>query len=141
MNDVKKYLRQIEVNEDKLEITRNEIRRLKSIATTITPSREEKVQSSLKGDKIADNVVGYTDLELELKNSEREYFNERIKRINYIFNLDDALHIKILYKKYAEYKAMYRIAQELGMTEQYIKEEHNKAIKALENMENLPKTY
>lgn len=141
MDDVKEYLKEIETFEDKIEITRSEIRKLKSIASSTTPSRDEKVQSSLKGDKIADNVVEYTDIEIELRLFEQEYFKERIKRIKYIFNLDKKLHIKILYKKYAEYKTIYRIAEELGMSEQYIKEEHNKAIKSLEKMKNLPKTY
>lgn len=135
MDNVKSYLNEIELNEEKLEIIRNELEKYKSIATSITPSREEKVQSSLKGDKMTDNVARYIEKEKQLKEKEHYYFNERLKRINCIFQLDNTLHLKILYKKYAEYKTNYRIAEELGMSEQYIKEEHSKAIKSLEKME------
>ena len=63
MDNVKSYLNEIELNEEKLEIIRNELEKYKSIATSITPSREEKVQSSLKGDKMTDNVARYIEKE------------------------------------------------------------------------------
>lgn len=133
--DVREYLSQIENEEVKLDITRAEIKRLKDVSTSISINTEEKVQSSLKGDKIADNVVEYTKLENELTSEEIEYLKERNKRINFIFKLSKPLHIKILYKKYAEYKALATIAHELGFSEQHIKEEHGKAIDKLESME------
>ena len=55
--NVKEYLDQIEVFDSKLEITRKEIELIKNKATKISANINEKVQSSLIGDKIADNVV------------------------------------------------------------------------------------
>ena len=147
--DVKEYLSQIENDDARLDITRAEIKRLKDIPINISISASEKVQSSLKGDKLADNVVEYTKLESELTGEEIKYLKERNKRINLIFKLSSPLHMKILYKKYAEYKPLATIAKELGYSEQHMKEEHGKAIGKLmeiykleKKKENtLPKTY
>lgn len=133
--NIKEYLNQIKSYETKLEITRKEIRLLKNAAiNTASGNIGEKIQSSLKGDKVADNVVEYSDIEAELAKMERYYYYQRMKIVNHIFKLTDALHIKILYKKYVEFKTIGIIAKEMKFAEQYIKEEHTKAKKELEEI-------
>lgn len=146
--NVREYLNQIEVLDSKLEITRKEIDTLKGKATRTSVSINERVQCSLKSDKVADNVVEYSDLERGLKASEKNYMRIRTSIINFIFKLNNALYIKVLYKKYAEFKTLGTAAKELGFTEQYVKEIHQSALEELEkigvpgiNMDNPPKTY
>ena len=133
--NIKEYLNQIKSYETKLEITRREIKLLKNAAiNTASGNIGDKIQSSLKGDKVADNVVEYSDIETELAKMERYYYYQRMKIVNRIFRLTDALHIKILYKKYVEFKTINTIAKEMKFAEQYIKEEHTKATKKLEEI-------
>lgn len=157
--NVKEYLNQIEILDSKLEITRKEISTLKGKATRTSVSTNERVQCSLTGDKVADNVVEYSDLERGLMASEKNYMRLRTSIINFIFKLNNALYIKVLYKKYAEFKTLGTVAKELGFSEQYVKETHQIAIDELERLgvpcengekahktyqqptNNLPKTY
>ena len=149
--DVKEYLGQIRCFDSKLEITRQEIRKLKSVATSISIKNAEKVQCSLVGD-MSDKVVEYTDLEQALMRSEKNYFYQRAQVMNFIFKSKNTLHIKILHGKYVEFKTLYTIAKELGLSEQYVREKHLDAIKELEDIadkeekekhskENLQTTY
>ena len=129
--DVRDYLDQIRCFDSKLEITRQEIRKLKSAATSISIKNAEKVQCSLVGD-MSDKVVEYTDLEQALIASEKNFFYKRAQVMNFIFQSMNALHIRILYGKYVELKKLYTIAAELGLSEQYVREKHLDAIKELE---------
>lgn len=133
--NVKEYLDQIEVFDSKLEITRKEIELIKNKATKISANINEKVQSSLIGDKIADNVVEYTELQKKLELSEKYFFNKRHEIINFIFKLKNPVHIKVLYKKYAEYKALPTVAREMKFSEQYVKELHQEAIRELNEID------
>lgn len=133
--NVKEYLGQIELYDSKLEITRKEIEILKNKATKISSNINEKIQSSLIGDKIADNVIEYIDLEKKLELSERHFYAQRHKIINFIFKLKNPLHIKVLYKKYAEFKALPTVAREMKFSEQYVKEIHQEAIEELQKLD------
>ena len=133
--NVKEYLDQIEVFDSKLEITRKEIELIKNKATKISANINEKVQSSLIGDKTADNVVEYTELQKKLELSEKYFFNKRHEIINFIFKLKNPVHIKVLYKKYAEYKALPTVAREMKFSEQYVKELHQEAIRELNEID------
>ena len=62
------------------------------------------------------------------------FVDTKRKIINEIYQLDNDLHIKVLYKKYIEFKNFIEIANELERSHQYILNTHGQALKNFENI-------
>lgn len=63
----------------------------------------------------------------------------RFKIIGEIHQLDNANYIKLLYKRYAEFKKFNVIAKEMNYDENYVRDMHAKALKEFEK--HLTKSY
>lgn len=140
MNKAKKYLLQIEIFATKIEQKRQlakEYRELAMCSGGFDYSKE-RVQTSNLGGQIENPVIRYVALEAEIDKDTYELQLRKDKITNEIHNLEDANHIKILFKRYVECKDLKSVARELQYTYQYIREEHGQALKEFEEKNKLP---
>lgn len=79
------------------------------------------------------------DLLLKLFNAYDKENRIRFEIIGEIHQLDNAKYIRLLYKRYAEFKKFSVIAREMNYDENYIKDLHSKALKEFEK--HLTKSY
>ncbi len=90
---------------------------------------KDRVQTSLPaGAGYEREIVKLVDLENEIDGLIDVYVDLKHKIIGEIHNLRKSDHIKLLYKKYVEYKRLEVIAVEMNYTYQYIKELHGYAL-------------
>lgn len=80
----------------------------------------------------AKKVAKVLDLEAEIDRDSLAYVELRHKIIGQIHGLKDVKHIKLLYKRYVEFKRLEMIADELNYTYQYTKELHGGALQEFE---------
>lgn len=132
----KEYLQQLQ----RLDAVINQkIKELKDLRSTIysvcsIDYSKERVQSApsvnapfVKGvDRIA-------DLEAEINQEVDNFVNEKHKIINQIQGLQNTNHVKLLFKRYVEFKNLEVIAVEMNFTYQYTRRLHGTALQDFEN--------
>lgn len=135
----KEYLLQIEVLQEKIEQKRKRAKEYRDLALSSGgfDYGKERVQTSNLGGQIETPVVRYIALEQEIDQDTYILQKKKDEITNEIHNLDNAAHIKILYKRYVECKNLGKVAREMKYTYQYIREMHGKALKEFEKV-NLP---
>ena len=74
------------------------------------------VQTSGAGDKMAEQVAAYLDLEREAEAVALKLTKQRQDLIDRILDLDDSRYTEVLYKYYVEEKRLQVIASEMGYT-------------------------
>ena len=74
------------------------------------------VQTSGAGDKLAEQVAAYLDLEREAEAVALKLEKKRQDLIDRILDLDDSRYTEVLYKYYIEEKRLKVIASEMGYT-------------------------
>lgn len=74
------------------------------------------VQTSGAGDKMAEQVAAYLDLEREAEAVALKLTKQRQDLIDRILDLDDSRYTEVLYKYYVEEKRLKVIASEMGYT-------------------------
>ena len=125
----KEYLRQLEDIDTKTKHKLEEIDSLKALASSITACSDgERVQASMSGDKIPKIVAKYVDMENKINEQIDGYIDLRHKIIDEIHNLNNGLYIKILFKRYVEFKSLEEIAVETGYSYQHIRRQHGYAL-------------
>lgn len=143
MDKAKEYLLQIEVLQAKIEQKRQRAKEYRELALTSGgfDYSKERVQTSNLGGQIENSVIRYIALEQEI-NEDTDILQAKKDRItDEIHNLDNANHIKILFKRYVECKSLGQVAQELKYTYQYIREKHGQALKEFEKINFPTKSY
>ncbi len=133
---VKEYLQQLQ----RLDAVINQkIKELKDLRSTIysvgsIDYSKERVQLAPSANapfvKAADRIA---DLEAEINQEVDNFVNEKHKIINQIQGLQNADYIKLLFKRYVEFKKLETIAAEMNFTYDYIKHLHRYALKAFED--------
>ena len=144
MNKAKKYLLQIEIFATKIEQKRQLAKEYRELAKSSGgfDYSKERVQTSNLGGQIENPVIRYVALEQEIDEATYMLQLRKDKITGEIHNLEDANHIKILFKRYVECKDLKQVANEMKYTYQYIREEHGQALKEFEEKNKLPtKTY
>ena len=128
----KEDLKQIELLDCKIKHKEAQLRELEARimqAGGVNYGRE-RVQSSPKGDKMAEDVISMIDLQEQISAERAEYFEKKQQIINLIYQLEDAAYIDVLIKRYVELKGFEVIAEEMHYSISYTYELHRKALHA-----------
>ena len=129
----REYLSRLEKIELEIKQKEEERRELLERATSITASfGSVKVQTSPKYDRMAEFVGKAADMEGEIALMVISLWEERNRIVNQIHALNTPRHITILYERYVQHKKLDKIAEEMGYSDQYIRELHGKALKEFE---------
>ena len=96
-------------------------------------SRDRVQGGSLPGeDTTAEKIAKLISLEEEIDRDIDSFVCLKHKIIGQIHGLSDARHIKLLYKRYVEFKGLETISTEMSYTYQYTRELHRHALRKFE---------
>lgn len=129
----KEYLRQLEMLNTKINQKLQQRVELKHMAECMNAIdyAKDKVQSS-PGDTMTDAVTRYVMLEEEIDRQVDQFIDLKNLIINQIQGLKDLNHIKILFKRYVEFKRLEVIAVEMNYTYTYVRALHGHALQEFE---------
>lgn len=128
----KEYLKQIELLDCKIKHKEAQLRELEARimqAGGVNYGRE-RMQSSPKGDKMAEDVIRMIDLQEQISAEWAAYFKKKQEIVNRIYRMDEAAYIDVLIKRYVELKGFEVIAEEMHYSISYTYELHRKALHA-----------
>ena len=117
----KEYLKQIELLDCKIKHKEAQLRELEARimqAGGVNYGRE-RVQSSPKGDKMAEDVIRMIDLQEQISAERAAYFKKKQEIVNRIHRMDEAAYIDVLIKRYVELKGFEVIAEEMHYSISY----------------------
>lgn len=127
----KEYLNRLRYIDTVINQKKQEVEKLRLIAES-TPGIDysrERVQISPSGDAPFIPIVNrILELENEINADIDELIEEKYKIIKQIQSLPDIRHVRILYKKYVEFKSLEQIADELGYAYAYVRSLHTDAL-------------
>lgn len=126
--NVKNYLSQIKKLNIIIRQKQEECERLKASATGSAIGYDEKVQSSVKPDRMSGVVAKYVDMERELHENIFELKRVRDKIINEIQNMENEKHVELLYKRYVEDKPLGQISREMHYSYNFVRHMHGEAL-------------
>ena len=96
---------------------------------------KERVQSSPSGDApFVKPICRIIDLEAEINAEIDRFVDEKHKIINQIQGLKNSDYIRLLFKRYVEFKSLERICVEMNFSYDYIKHLHGYALKDFEEI-------
>lgn len=129
MNIAKEYLKQIETLDAKIQQKKIELDSLKgnAIGLGAFDYSKEKVQTSAS-ESISGKIAKYVDFERELQEDIVRFAELKHRVINQIHSLNNPIYMKILFKKYIEYKGLKEISEELGYSYDHIRRVHGWAL-------------
>lgn len=133
MCDAKAYLRKIELLDAHINNKLNDLHALKTLVTKITATISPVVVSgSGSQDRLGDAVARIVDLQEEI-NQKIDRFVDMKREISAVLEkVTDADQVKVLHKRYFEYKPWERIACEMNCTFRNVCYIHGKALQAVE---------
>ena len=129
--DVKKYLSQIRLLDTKIKHKEAELNEVREYIDNITPYISRVKVKTHPIDKISDNIASIIDLEEQIRLEKCRMLQIKDRIINEIQSLDNPVYIDVLYKRYVEYKALWKIAEEMKYSYIHIKRLHKLAINDL----------
>ena len=137
----KRYLQQLRTLNIKIQQREEQIRELKSKAmgSGSLTSDSERVQTSISGDKMSENVSRYLDLQAEVEELLASYAETKNEIITAIQKLEDPRYIEILYKRYVGFETFDRIACDMNYNYTWICELHGQALLEFQKNRNKPK--
>lgn len=95
---------------------------------------KERVRTSPSGEASFVKLIGrIVDLETEISQEINTFLQEKHKIINQIQELNNTDYIRLLYKRYVEYKSLEHICVEMDFSYDYIKHLHGYALKDFED--------
>ena len=137
MIDAKKYLEEIAKDDAVIKNKLAEIRRLESLATSISVSPSNTpVQSSGNNDKVGKFAADIADKKAEWQLFVNKLEEKREKRIKVIEQLEDRLQYSVIYKRYVDQKKFEDIAEEEHYSYRWVLTVHSKGMKKLQNILN-----
>lgn len=133
----KKYLQQLRILDLKIRQREEQVNELKSKAfgSGSISGGGERVQTSVAGDKLSENVSKYVDLQAEIESLTEAFIVKKHEIITAIQELDDPRYISILYKRYVNFETFERIACDMNYNYTWTCELHGRALQALERAE------
>lgn len=139
MNDkkltAKQYLDQLRVIDTKINQKMEELADLMT-ATTSTGAidySKDRVQTSPQNAQ-ENRICKYVDLDAEINREIDEFVDIKHRVTKEIQELNVDYYIKILFKVYVQYKTVKDAANEIGLSYQYVRDLHKKALKAFEEL-------
>lgn len=132
----KEYLGQISLIDTKIRRKQEYIEELKEAALGVGGFSydRERVQTSHGSDRTTGIVDRYVDLERECQDEIAELMQVKKDIIDTIYSLGNPIYIDILYKMYVEDKCMREVAYEMARSYPYIRKQHTKAVKAVDEL-------
>lgn len=127
LSEVQRLQTIIEIKQKRIKEIRESVSTIQTIYFDL-----EKVQDGKCTDRIGEAVDKIVDLEKEVESDIIHLLYQQHEIINQIHKLDNWRYIKLLFKRYIEWKSLQTIADEMNFTYQYVLELHRKALKAFE---------
>ena len=139
MNDkkltAKQYLDQLRVIDTKINQKMEELADLMTAATSTgaIDYSKDRVQTSPQNAQ-ENRICKYVDLDAEINREIDEFVDIKHRVTKEIQELNVDYYIKILFKVYVQYKTGKDAANEIGLSYQYVRDLHKKALKAFEEL-------
>lgn len=139
MNDkkltAKQYLDQLRVIDTKINQKMEELADLMTAATSTgaIDYSKDRVQTSPQNAQ-ENRICKYVDLDAEINREIDEFVDIKHRVTKEIQELNVDYYIKILFKVYVQYKTVKDAANEIGLSYQYVRDIHKKALKAFEEL-------
>lgn len=129
MMKAKDYLKQLELLDTKINQKMQQVSELRQMAQAsgAIDYSKDRVQSS-PSDSLSNAVIRYVTLEEEIDKQIDHFVDMKNLIINQIQGLQNVDHVKLLFKRYVEFKRLEVIAVEMNYTYQYIRELHGYAL-------------
>lgn len=125
----KEHLQQYAILEEKRKQLAFEIIEVREgMAGVGSPALSDRVQTSPSGDQMGNRVAKLISMEERLQALIDEKLAMGEKIITEIHNVDNAAYIKILYKRYIEFKKLKEIADEMDYSLDRVKHMHGYAL-------------
>lgn len=126
----KEYLSRIRTLDIIISQKEKELHNLRIMATGIGSSATDsvRVKSSPRSDALENRVIRMVELSEEIDKAVDAYVDERTKIVNEIHELNNPVHIEILYKRYVEYKKLEDVAIEMDYEYSSIRRLHGRAL-------------
>lgn len=133
MCDAKAYLKKIELLDAHINNKLNDLHTLRSLVTKITATISPvAVSGSGNQDKLGDAIAKIVDLQDEINHKIDNYVDLKREISTFLEQLQDADQVKVLHKRYFEYKQWEQIACEMNCTYRNVCYIHGKALQAVE---------
>lgn len=139
MNDkkltAKQYLDQLRVIDTKINQKMEELADLMTAATSTgaIDYSKDRVQTSPQNAQ-ENRICKYVDLDAEINREIDEFVDIKHRVTKEIQELNVDYYIKILFKVYVQYKTVKDAANEIGLSYQYVRDLHKKALRAFEEL-------
>lgn len=139
MNDkkltAKQYLDQLRVIDTKINQKMEELADLMTAATSTgaIDYSKDRVQTSPQNAQ-ENRICKYVDLDAEINREIDEFVDIKHRVTKEIQELNVDYYITILFKVYVQYKTVKDAANEIGLSYQYVRDLHKKALKAFEEL-------
>lgn len=131
----KQYLDQLKVIDTKINQKMEELADLMTAATNngAIDYSKDRVQTSPQNAQ-ENRICKYVDLDAEINREIDEFVDIKHRVTKEIQELNVDYYIKILFKVYVQYKTVKDTANEIGLSYQYVRDLHKKALKAFEEL-------
>ena len=131
----KQYLDQLRVIDTKINQKVEELADLMTAATSTgaIDYSKDRVQTSPQNAQ-ENRICKYVDLDAEINREIDEFVDIKHRVTKEIQELNVDYYIKILFKVYVQYKTVKDAANEIGLSYQYVRDLHKKALKAFEEL-------
>ena len=135
MCDAKAYLRKIELADVHINNKLNDLHKLRSMVTKITSTISPvSVSGSGSQDKLGDLVAKIIGLQDEINQKIDRYVDLKREISALLEQIEDPDQVKVLHKRYFEYKPWEQIACEMGYSYRNVCYIHGKALQAFESL-------
>lgn len=130
----KNYLRQIRLLDQKISQRVEEAAELRQLALGFhaVEIKEDAVQTSPDGDKLAEAVGRYVDMEEEIDRMIDDFVDLKHKIIGQIQNISDERLMTVLFLRYVRYLSFEEIAVEMSYTYKWVCDLHGQALQEFE---------
>lgn len=133
MCDAKAYLRRIELLDAHINNRLDDLHTLRTLVTKITATVSPvAVSGSGNQDKLGDAVAKIVDLQDEINRKIDSYVDLKREVSALLEKIDVPDYVKVLHKRYFEYKPWEQIACEMNFSYRNVCYIHGKALQALE---------
>lgn len=145
MTNAQAYLRQIKLYDTHVNNKLEELQRLKTLATQITATiKPVPVSGSGGQDKLGGTIAKIIDLENEINDAIDTYIDKRREAGKLVDRVPDADQMRVLHKRYFEFKTWEQIARETNFSYRSVCYIHGRGLQAvdkiLEDIENEQRT-
>lgn len=132
----KQYLSQIRRLRHLIKREQDQIADIRSMAESVGAIRYDKdpIQSSPANDAMPNYIIQLTEAEARAKQRIEEYLELVMTIRTQLDQITPGLYSDILYMRYIEGKNLYRIAEELNYSYEWVRHTHGRALQKFESM-------